>query len=316
MMKIENFTMEMHSEHHKSTTVTRSFVTELDSQNLKRSEAIDALEREMQLCQRLEYELIEQLIFSLQSRKYEFKEHDVSEFKKRDIHFYEDKRVSEKLDVSMSAAIQTATQKIEIDMNVSFSHTFVEHHQITRSQFYDPLVINLDGTLPGLSEQCFNFDIDCDGETEQISQLKEGNGFLALDHNGNKRVDDGSELFGTKNGNGFADLARYDSDNNGWIDENDPILDKLRIWMTGENENRLVALGEVGIGALYLGYSANPFEIKNSANETLGRIRSNGLYLNENGSSGLVTQIDFAHHNKQAGRRLEVADLRGMLKAV
>ena len=29
------------------------------------------------------------------------------------------------------------------------------------------------------------------------------------------------ELFGTKSGNGFADLAKYDSDGNGWIDEAD-----------------------------------------------------------------------------------------------
>ena len=29
------------------------------------------------------------------------------------------------------------------------------------------------------------------------------------------------QAFGTKTGNGFSELAEYDSDGNGWIDEND-----------------------------------------------------------------------------------------------
>lgn len=56
-----------------------------------------------------------------------------------------------------------------------------------------------------------------------------GSGFLALDRNQNGVVDDGSELFGTQSGDGFAHLALYDQDSNGWIDANDPVFDKLRI---------------------------------------------------------------------------------------
>ena len=74
------------------------------------------------------------------------------------------------------------------------------------------------------------FDIDADGEEESISYLQGGSGYLALDKNGDGVINDGSELFGTKSGDGFADLAEYDADGNGWIDENDPIFDKLLIW--------------------------------------------------------------------------------------
>ncbi len=316
-MKIENFTMEMHSEHIKSSTVTQSFMTELENETLKRTEEVEAVNTEMELFKRLEYELIEQLIASLASRKHHFKKIDLQEFEKREISFYEERTLHESLDVSMNASIQTASQNIQISMSVSFSHTFVQQHQITQAEFYDPLVINFDDALPDLSNECFSFDIDCDGKSDQLSLLQNGNGFLALDSNGNNTIDDGSELFGTKNGNGFADLAQYDSDNNSWIDENDPILEKLRIWINSEDESRLVALGELGIGALYLGYTANPFEIKNSDNETLGRIKGNGLYLNEDGTSGLMTQIDFAKHDKQPGRKLEtVSDLKELLQAV
>ena len=54
--------------------------------------------------------------------------------------------------------------------------------------------------------------------------------FLALDLNGDGRINNGSELFGALSGNGFADLAQYDSDANGWIDENDEIFQRLKVW--------------------------------------------------------------------------------------
>ena len=41
-----------------------------------------------------------------------------------------------------------------------------------------------------------------------------GSGYLALDKNGDGTINDGSELFGTRNGDGFADLAQYDEDGN------------------------------------------------------------------------------------------------------
>jgi hypothetical protein len=315
-MKIENFTLNMSSEHTKTFSVSRGFATELDAENIKRVQEDKALNKEVHLCKRLEFALIEQLIYALESRLYRFEKLDVPQFEKRDNGFYERRVASESLKVSMNGFIKTATQTTAITMDVSFSHTFVQEHAIDKKQFYDPLVINFNDELPNLVNKHFDFDIDSDGVSEQISLLQNGNGFLSLDTNGNNIIDDGSELFGTKNGNGFADLSRFDSDNNGWIDANDPILEKLRIWIRNENENRLVALGELGIGALYLGYTTNPFDIKNDANETLGRIRSNGLYLNENGSSGLLTQIDFARHNKKAGRKLNISDLQQLLKAV
>jgi hypothetical protein len=123
---------------------------------------------------------------------------------------------------------------------------------------------------------------------------------LALDKNSNGAIDDGSELFGTQNGDGFADLRRYDVDKNGWIDECDPIMDGLRIWIKNGDENSLLALGEVGIGALYLGETRGSFELKSEAEETLGKICSSGLYLNEDGTSGLLSQIDFARRNQHA----------------
>ena len=54
--------------------------------------------------------------------------------------------------------------------------------------------------------------------------------YLAIDANNDGLINDGSELFGTRSGDGFADLAKLDSDGNRWLDEADSQFDRLRIW--------------------------------------------------------------------------------------
>jgi hypothetical protein len=111
--------------------------------------------------------------------------------------------------------------------------------------------------------------LDCDGETEQISFAGNGSGFLSLDINGDGVINNGSELFGPQSGNGFEELAQYDNDNNGWIDESDSIYEKLRIWSKDGNGNDyLFALGEKGIGAIYLGNIGTEFNITDNQNNS------------------------------------------------
>ncbi|MGE4419336.1 MAG: hypothetical protein AB7D38_05830 [Sulfurimonas sp.] len=316
-MKIENFALDLHSESLKSSSSTiTTFVSELESQNSKRLKEVEAINRQVEFCKRLEFELIQQLIFALNSKPCKFKKVDASEFTNREVSVEKEYKESQKLDVSMSGFIYTASKKVEINIDISMSHSFVSNHEIIRQQFYDPLVLNFDGELPDLENTNFSFDIDANGECDQISMLKKGNGFLALDKNSNNKIDDGLELFGTLNGDGFADLRRYDSDNNGWIDENDSIFNSLRIWLKTEDEDRLVALGEVGIGAVYLGSANGQFDIKNEKNEILGRIRANGLFLNEDGTSGIMSQIDFARQNKEVNKNLDSSPLNEFLKIV
>lgn len=156
----------------------------------------------------------------------------------------------------------------------------------------DPLAINYGGA-PRLTELKIDFDLDGDGEKERISFLEKGSGFLALDTNEDGAVNDGTELFGPSSGNGFAELAAYDADENGWIDENDPIFKKLKIWIKdGENNDQLLALGQVGIGAIYLGNVATAFALKDSGNNTLGKIQATGIFIKENGQAGTIQHID------------------------
>jgi hypothetical protein len=157
----------------------------------------------------------------------------------------------------------------------------------------DPLVINFNGTATQLTDTKFSFDLDNDGNAEKISFAGAGSGFLALDKNGNGIIDNGSELFGTQSGNGFADLSAYDIDKNSWIDENDAIYSKLQVWSKDTaGENALSALAKLNIGALYLGNVATPFDLKNSTNALQGQVRGSGIYLREDGSAGTLQQVD------------------------
>ncbi|MFC7419511.1 hypothetical protein ACFQNF_06425 [Iodobacter arcticus] len=157
----------------------------------------------------------------------------------------------------------------------------------------DPLVINYATPAALLSDKKFSFDLASDGSQQKVSLLKSGSGFLALDKNGDGKINQGSELFGTQSGNGFADLTQYDEDKNSWIDAGDSIFAQLKLWIKDDSNNeQLLSLSDKGIGALFLGHAKANFDLNNQHNEQLGQIRASGIYLREDGSGGSMQQID------------------------
>ena len=157
----------------------------------------------------------------------------------------------------------------------------------------DPLVLNFDGTAAQLTSQRFEFDLDSDGQNEEINSLASGSGFLALDNNGDGKINNGSELFGAKSGDGFADLATLDADHNGWIDENDAAFNRLLVWSKdAAGKDQIQTLKEANVGAISLAHVATPFDIKDEVNALQGDIRSSGVFLRENGTAGTLQQID------------------------
>ncbi len=119
---------------------------------------------------------------------------------------------------------------------------------------------------------------------------------MALDLNGDGKINDGSELFGTKSGDGFKDLAKYDADGNGWIDEADPIWEKLLIWTKDENgEDKMYHLSDLGVGAIGLSRVGTQFSLNaEKTNETNAMIRKTGIFLYENGAVSTLQQLDMA----------------------
>ena len=162
-------------------------------------------------------------------------------------------------------------------------------------ELQDPLVINFDGNAAELSGQRFEFDLDADGSAEMIPGLNAASAWLAFDRNADGRINDGSELFGTRSGDGFADLAGLDTDGNRWLDEADAAYSSLSLWeRDAAGMDTLSPLSAKGVGAIYLGSAQTPFALADSSNEKQGYIRASGVYLREDGGVGSVQQIDLA----------------------
>lgn len=201
----------------------------------------------------------------------------------------------EKTDFSAKATVKTADgREIQIDFKMQMERSYAEQSSVSiraGDALKDPLVINFAGNGAGLSSQKFDFDLDHDGTKDQISLLTSGSGFLALDKNSNGKIDDGTELFGPQTDSGFGELAQYDGDGNSWIDENDPIFDKLRIWAKDDAGNdKLLALGQAGVGAIYVGHISTEFTLRQL--EVQGKMRESGIFLREDGYAGGIHEVD------------------------
>lgn len=189
------------------------------------------------------------------------------------INYQKSERIEENSSMNFQAQgqVKTANGKtINIDLNLNVSSSFIS--QTTTSfkagdALIDPLVINFANPSTELTSRKFDFDIDSDGKKDNISFVKSGSGFLVFDKNKDGKIGNGSELFGPSTGDGFMELQAYDNDGNGWIDEQDPIYERLQIWTKDENGvDQLLALGQRGIGAIYLHAVASNFELKNTDN--------------------------------------------------
>ncbi len=210
---------------------------------------------------------------------------------------------SEAESVTFSAtgsAVTADGRAINFQVDLSMSRRFIaesaEITEATEQILCDPLVINLDSSTASVSDQKFYFDLNADGEKETVSFVGEGSGFLALDRNGDGEINDGSELFGTRSGDGFAELSEYDADSNGWIDENDEVFSKLRVWTKdSEGNNVLMDLKSADVGAIYLGRASTEFSLNDRlTNEQNAVIRSTGIFLKESGQVSTIQHVDLA----------------------
>ncbi|GEM_PF-914291 len=157
----------------------------------------------------------------------------------------------------------------------------------------DPLVLNLSSQIAQVDEKNrFSFDIDNDGKKDNISLLDSNNGFLAFDKNGDGSINDGSELFGAKSGDGFRELSEYDSTKDGVIDENDNIFDKLKIWIKTALQDELISLKDVRVGALILDNVKSSFKLMGDEGVN-AQIKKSGVALFEDGRVGWMSHIDF-----------------------
>ena len=203
---------------------------------------------------------------------------------------------------------------INFDINILMSRSYMEYMNVSiptmADALCDPLVVNIGSDTADVRDQTFKFDLDADGTEDEISMLGKGSGFLALDKNGDGKINDGSELFGTKSGDGFGDLREYDSDGNGWIDENDDVFSKLKVWCKDENgKDILMDLKEADIGAIFLGEQQTEFSLGGADGYRDGVIRSTGVFLRESTDAvGTVQHVDLSLKQNGLGLRVSGDD--------
>jgi hypothetical protein len=201
---------------------------------------------------------------------------------------------------SAEGTIRTADgQNIKFSLSLEMRR---EYHQESSLSFRagdavqkDPLVVNFNGASAELTSTKFSFDLDIDGTQDDISFVQPGSGFLVLDKNQDGIVNDGSELFGPGTGDGFSELAAYDSDHNNWIDEKDPVYDQLSVWTKNETgEDQLSSLQSKSIGAIYLSSVSTLFDLKDSDNTLKGQIAATGIYAEESGRVKTIQHLNIA----------------------
>ncbi|POZ63405.1 hypothetical protein [Chromobacterium alticapitis] len=207
----------------------------------------------------------------------------------------------QKQQLQFSANGQVATQdgqQFQFSLSLSMQSRY-QYHSSSSSQSggqpHDPLMITLDGEAGAFSGATVSFDLQNNGQMSALP-FPAGGGWLTLDKNGDGKVNNGSELFGPQSGNGFADLAQYDANHDGAIDESDPVYAQLRIW-TGrgaDGNDQTETLQQAHIGAILLPSVSAPLTIRNDSGSATptAQMQSAGVYLKDDGQAGLVSQVD------------------------
>ena len=170
---------------------------------------------------------------------------------------------------------------------------------------YDPLVIDLGKSgfeLTGI-EDGVHFDMDLNGFAEKTGWITGDDAFLALDLNGDGKINNSGELFGDRTllsdgtyaKSGFEALAQYDYNLDGLIDAHDEIYNRLLIWQDKNKDgistsDELMTLKEAGITSINLNYTE-----KNSDNEINDSVLANISSVTfEDGTETTVGEFKFS----------------------
>jgi len=165
----------------------------------------------------------------------------------------------------------------------------------------DPLVVDLSGQGLQVSTRRASFDLAATGEPTLVPVLGSGSALLALDRDGNGRIDSGAELLSNASPcgerrcrDGIEALAALDANRDGVIDSRDAAYGHLRLWFDDDADGlsrpaELLTLEEAGIRSIALrGSGSRTYQdmASNLALRTLGFSRTDG-------TSGTVYDVWF-----------------------
>ncbi len=181
--------------------------------------------------------------------------------------------------------------------------------------YQSPIVLDMTDSkelkLSNVHKKPVKFDLLATGEKVKSGWIAPGAAFLALDVNGNKKIDSGLELFGEASHslekkelvagktfeNGFLALSQYDDNKDGKIDAQDKIFDKLLVWqdknMDGvAQKSELKSLKDVAITELSLAYETVAKDSKLNAKHE-NEVRLVSTFKTKDGKSHLMGDVWF-----------------------
>ncbi|MCU7837462.1 MAG: hypothetical protein KZQ83_19750 [gamma proteobacterium symbiont of Taylorina sp.] len=244
----------------------------------------------------VDYQIIKKTLFKKQASTEESKAISIKSTDKKEspANFQTDTLSISQQAVSLSSNNESAVSRQEIEANerasLSISRT-VGEEEIKKS---DPLALDLNGDglqTTGVKNGVM-FDINGDGKQEKTSFITGGDAFLAYDRNGNGVIDGAKELFGDSNGyqHGFAELAAYDDNQDGKIDQSDAIYEQLQLFSMDKNGQHLSSLHESNIASINVGYSEH-----NQAINQYDTIAQIGQFEYKNGQQGVAGDLLLAY---------------------
>jgi hypothetical protein len=139
---------------------------------------------------------------------------------------------------------------------------------MTKDAGITPIVIDMNGDgiqTVSRADAGGVFDLFGNGSAVASGWISGSDAFLAVDKNGNGRIDDIGELFGgTTKGAGFANLASYDSNGDGLVNDLDTQFGQLMVWQDANGNHvtdagELVGLAQAGVASLTVAYTEVPF---------------------------------------------------------
>lgn len=137
-----------------------------------------------------------------------------------------------------------------------------------------PIILDLDGDgveTIGVNGGAY-FDHDGNGFAESTGWVGADDGLLVWDRNGDGRINDGKELFGSEtilaNGakatDGYQALSELDSNADGKIDASDAAFASLKIWQDVDGDgysaaSELLGLADLGVQSINTGATASTY---------------------------------------------------------
>lgn len=204
--------------------------------------------------------------------------------------------VNQALNFSISGEFQYDDKQINMTYTYSIesAYTFISYKAVHNPPLKDPIIVQFGDRPLGHITNYQTFDIDSDNNNDSLPIFTGDVGFLVHDKNGNRKADDGKELFGPKTGFGFNELDTLDEDQNGFIDKSDSAYKDLYIWQPGVNgsNGQFLSLKQADVAGISTQAITTPFSFLDNQGNTKAQMRYSSFAFSHDFKTRGVHQVD------------------------